>query len=87
MLDALIRRFVQAELSLEEFQDQYSVYYLERIPSAALTEAEWDFYTCVHEKTEWTSPKPDEADRADGWLDESQLRRWLADNQIEGSPP
>ena len=85
-LDALLNQFLQCQIPLSEFEGRFGAYYLTTIPDDGLTDAEWDYYTVVHEKLELTSEDPDALDRADGWIDESQLRRWLADH-VRFAPP
>lgn len=78
VLDALIEKFTRGALEFTDFEQEYTTYYLDQIPSSALTDNEWEYYTSVHEKIEWTSLAPTSEDRTYGRIGPEDLRKWLS---------
>lgn len=75
-LDELLRAFLDASLTLGEFESQFSAVYLS-LPDDAFSDAEWEMYTEVHDKLEITSNSVSDDDRHDGWIDADDLRAWI----------
>ncbi len=66
----MIRKLVDGESTVPEFEKAYYLFYLEEVPEdGPLSDRDWDFFGLVQERLEWTDENPDEESRSYGWHD------------------
>jgi hypothetical protein len=73
----LIDAFLAGGMGFPAFQEAYSKHFIDEMPDDALSPDELGLFGEVHEKAEWTAPKPPKDDRAHGWMDIGEFREWL----------
>ena len=75
---AMIERLVGGAWDVPVFERAYYTLYVDRVPWAALTPREHDFFGEVQERLDWTDPAPDAESRAYGWEDHAEYRARVA---------
>ena len=80
-LESLIKSFEAGTLPFEDFSREFSDTYLdgaEDLPDSDATR----MFDAIHERLEWTTASPPAEDRAYGWGDPSDFRKWLASLRV-----
>jgi hypothetical protein len=73
----MIGQAISSEWSVDRFREEYYPFFLERVPTDALAEADENFFASVQEKLDWTSESPTDEERQLGWFDYIDFIQWL----------
>ena len=73
----MIGQAISSEWSVDRFREEYYPFFLERVPTDALAEADENFFASVQEKLDWTSESPTVEERQLGWFDYIDFIQWL----------
>jgi hypothetical protein len=73
----LVEQLLDGTLTLSEFDDRFYSCYAERTPQWGLSGLDRAFFGTIHERLNWTGPKPDMASEPDRWMPESEFVRFV----------
>jgi hypothetical protein len=82
-LDEKINNLISGKLNVSEFEKEYYDFFLEQVPKDLLSVPQTTFYGLVQERLDWTSEKPNEQEKKDGWFDYEEYVAWLKNNVQE----
>ena len=75
-LESLLAAFQSGTLSFDDFSRAFSDAYLDGADDLPETD-HTRLFDAIHERLEWTTAAPPDEDRAWGWGDPSDFRKWL----------
>jgi hypothetical protein len=78
VLLGMIDKFLREEWDFDTFNSNFYFYFVDDVPEDAMPDAQYEFFSKVHEKLDWTSESPDCESRRYGSVDPDQFRGWLA---------
>jgi len=81
----LVRRFVDNNISYEEFEKQFRNVLL-GVPDKGLSEAQEILFGDALERIDLTSHEPTKEERGYGWGTPNELREWLSSNLLGSEP-
>ena len=65
----MIKKLIEGHWSVDEFEKNYYLYFIDIVPDNYLSEAEEiDFFGVIQEKLDWITLNPDQESREYGWI-------------------
>jgi len=77
VLLGMIRQVLSGQWSVDHFRKEYYPYFLDSVPTDALSEEDEDFFAAIQEKLDWTAETLTDEERDFGWIDDAEFIQWL----------
>jgi hypothetical protein len=81
-LTEMIDRLLAGTWTVEEFERAYYTFFLDEVPSEALSEDERDFFAEIQEMLEWTGPSLTSEEKQYGWMTYEEYVDWVRLHRI-----
>ena len=72
----MVEKILKWEWTFDQFEKEYYSFYLE-VPRVDLTERDASFFSAIHEKMDWTTPKLKQGEVEIGYVDQGGYVEWL----------
>lgn len=72
-----IEKLIENKMSVSEFEKEYYMFYVDKVPDNVLTDYDSDFFGYVQEKLDWVAEKPDDEERKYGWINYDEYVEWV----------
>ncbi|HKA60712.1 MAG TPA: hypothetical protein VKD28_18995 [Gemmatimonadales bacterium] len=73
----MIGKVLAGDWSVSRFREEYCPFFLDAVPTDALSDTDEGFFAAVQEKLDWTTEDPNDDERQLGWLDHADFIQWL----------
>ena len=73
----MVLKVLSREWSVGRFREEYYPYFLDKVPTDALSEDDEDFFAAVQEKLDWTAESVTDEEHQFGWIDHTEFIQWL----------
>ena len=77
-LRSMIDRALARELSVQEFEGQFALYWYEHVPVDVMRSSAEAVYSAIVEKLEFITEQPSAVERHAGWIDFAQFLELLS---------